>query len=115
MEGSIHLQLVPRSRKCGSIYPLPHTPSWHNAYLLKHRDKFTFYGRKHLCQNLRFYPGICLYGLRKSIKETSAMAVKLQTLKLPNKSWNSHQWGQLVQSKLCECDESIFQNKSKFL
>jgi hypothetical protein len=21
-----HLQLVPRSRKCGSIYPLPHTP-----------------------------------------------------------------------------------------
>jgi hypothetical protein len=23
-----HLQLVPRSRKCGSIHPLPHTPSW---------------------------------------------------------------------------------------
>jgi hypothetical protein len=22
-----HLQLVPRSRKCGSIHPLPHTPS----------------------------------------------------------------------------------------
>jgi hypothetical protein len=26
-----HLQPVPRSRKCGSIHPLPHTPSWHSA------------------------------------------------------------------------------------
>jgi hypothetical protein len=26
-----HLQLVPRSRKCGSIHPLPHTPSWRSA------------------------------------------------------------------------------------
>jgi hypothetical protein len=26
-----HLQLVPRSRKCGSIRPLPHTPSWRSA------------------------------------------------------------------------------------
>jgi hypothetical protein len=26
-----HLQLVPRSRRCGSIRPLSHTPSWHNA------------------------------------------------------------------------------------
>jgi hypothetical protein len=25
------LQLVPRSRKLGSIYPLPHTPSWGSA------------------------------------------------------------------------------------
>jgi hypothetical protein len=37
-----HLQLVPRSRKCGSIHPLPHTPSWRNASLVKHRDNFTF-------------------------------------------------------------------------
>jgi hypothetical protein len=36
------LQLVPRSRKCGSIYPLPHTPSWRSAQLVKHRDNFTF-------------------------------------------------------------------------
>jgi hypothetical protein len=28
-----HLQLVPRSRKCGSIHPLPYTSSWRNAYL----------------------------------------------------------------------------------
>jgi hypothetical protein len=27
-----HIQLVPRSRKCGSIHPLPHTPSWHNVF-----------------------------------------------------------------------------------
>jgi hypothetical protein len=26
-----HLQLVPRSRKCGSIHPLPHTSSWCNV------------------------------------------------------------------------------------
>jgi hypothetical protein len=26
-----HLQLVPRSRKCGSIHSLPHTPSWRSA------------------------------------------------------------------------------------
>jgi hypothetical protein len=26
-----HLPLVPRSRKCGSIHPLPHTPSWRSA------------------------------------------------------------------------------------
>jgi hypothetical protein len=26
-----HFQQVPRSRMCGSTYPLPHTSSWHNA------------------------------------------------------------------------------------
>jgi hypothetical protein len=26
-----HLQLVPRSRKCGSIHPFSHTPSWRSA------------------------------------------------------------------------------------
>jgi hypothetical protein len=26
-----HLQRVPRSRKSGSIHPLPHTPSWNSA------------------------------------------------------------------------------------
>jgi hypothetical protein len=26
-----HLQLVPSSRKCGSIHPLPHIPSWCSA------------------------------------------------------------------------------------
>jgi hypothetical protein len=26
-----------------NIHPLPHTPSWHNASLVKHRDNFTFY------------------------------------------------------------------------
>jgi hypothetical protein len=36
-----HLQLVPRSRKYGSIHPLPHTPLWCSAQLVKHRDNFT--------------------------------------------------------------------------
>jgi hypothetical protein len=26
-----HLQLVPKSRKCGPIHPLPHMPSWRSA------------------------------------------------------------------------------------
>jgi hypothetical protein len=40
MKVTTHLQLVPRSRKCGSIHPLPHTPSWHcqgQLYLLYHK------------------------------------------------------------------------------
>jgi hypothetical protein len=28
-------------KKCGAIPPLSHMPSWHNAYLIKHRDNFT--------------------------------------------------------------------------
>jgi hypothetical protein len=30
-ELTAHLQLVPRSRKRGSIHPLPHTSSWRGA------------------------------------------------------------------------------------
>jgi hypothetical protein len=33
---------VQRSRKNGSIHPLPYTPSWRIAYLVKYRDNFTF-------------------------------------------------------------------------
>jgi hypothetical protein len=29
---------VPKSRKCGSIHPLPYTPSWCRAKLVKNRD-----------------------------------------------------------------------------
>jgi hypothetical protein len=43
MKLTTHLQLVPRSRKCGSIHPFPHTPSWSNASLVKHRENFTFF------------------------------------------------------------------------
>jgi hypothetical protein len=42
MKLTTHLQLVPRSRKRGSIvHPLPHTSSWRSVELVKHRDKFT--------------------------------------------------------------------------
>jgi hypothetical protein len=37
-----HLQLVPRSRKCGSIHTLPQTPPRRSAELVKHRENFTF-------------------------------------------------------------------------
>jgi hypothetical protein len=48
-----HLQLLPRSRKCGSIHPLPHTPSWRSAYLVKHRDSIAF------TENSSVGPKIC--------------------------------------------------------
>jgi hypothetical protein len=38
-----HLQLVSRSRKCGSTYPLPHKFSWRSVLLVNHGDNFTFY------------------------------------------------------------------------
>jgi hypothetical protein len=37
----LHLQLVPRSRKRGSIHPLPYILSWRSAYLVKYRGNFT--------------------------------------------------------------------------
>jgi hypothetical protein len=42
MKLATYLQLVPRSRINGSIHPLPHTPPWCGASLVKHRDNFTF-------------------------------------------------------------------------
>jgi hypothetical protein len=38
-----HLQLVPKSRKLGSIHPLPHTSSWCSAQLVKHGGNFTYF------------------------------------------------------------------------
>jgi hypothetical protein len=49
-----HLYLVPRSRKSGSIHPLPHTSLWRNASLVKHRDNFSF-----LRGRLYFFPFVC--------------------------------------------------------
>jgi hypothetical protein len=37
-----HFKLGPRSRKCRSVHPLPHTHSRLSAYLVKHWDNFTF-------------------------------------------------------------------------
>jgi hypothetical protein len=35
--------LVLRSRKCGTIHPVPHMPSWHCAQLVKHTGQFYLY------------------------------------------------------------------------
>jgi hypothetical protein len=43
MKLTTHLQLVPRSRKCGCIHPFPSTPSWRSAELVKHGDSFTIF------------------------------------------------------------------------
>jgi hypothetical protein len=29
-------------KKRGSVHPLPYTPSWRSAYLVKYRDNFSF-------------------------------------------------------------------------
>jgi hypothetical protein len=42
MKLNTYLQLVQRPRKCGSIHPLHHIPSWRSALLVEHRDNFTF-------------------------------------------------------------------------
>jgi hypothetical protein len=42
MKLTIHLQLLPRSRTRGSIYPFPHTSSRPSTQLFKDRDNFTF-------------------------------------------------------------------------
>jgi hypothetical protein len=44
-EDNPQLKLVPRSRKCGSVHPLPHTPSWNSALLDKVKDNFTIFIR----------------------------------------------------------------------
>jgi hypothetical protein len=47
-----HLQLVlvSRSRTRGCLHPIPHTCSWRSAYVVKHKDNFTFavIGGRHL-------------------------------------------------------------------
>jgi hypothetical protein len=40
VEQTTHLQPVPRSRKRGTIYPLPYTSSWSGAKFVKHRENF---------------------------------------------------------------------------
>jgi hypothetical protein len=40
-------------KKGAAIPPLPHMPSWHTAYLIKHRDSFTLpLPRKKFCLKL---------------------------------------------------------------
>jgi (S)-2-hydroxy-acid oxidase len=41
---------VLRSRKHESIYPIPHTSSWHTVYSVKHEDNFTFIYRDVTCK-----------------------------------------------------------------
>jgi hypothetical protein len=39
---TIHLQLVPRSRKRGPVNPLPHKSSWRSGSLVNYKENFTF-------------------------------------------------------------------------
>jgi hypothetical protein len=78
-----HLQLVPRSRKMGSIHQLPHTPLWSTAYLVKHRNSFTFY----CLQMTKFQIKISwektqdvLSGQNPSLREDSNSYIKISLL-----------------------------------
>jgi hypothetical protein len=37
------LLISAKVKKCGSIHPLPHTPLWRSAKLVKHRYNFTLF------------------------------------------------------------------------
>jgi hypothetical protein len=85
-----HLQLVPRSRRCGSIHPLPHTPSWHSAQLVKHRDNFPF-----TTESGQFYALValpkgngppCTYG-RGSILLAQKLIYELMAVVVGNLQW----------------------------
>jgi hypothetical protein len=39
MKLTTHVQLVPRSRTCGSIHPLPHMLSWRSPWLVKAQEQ----------------------------------------------------------------------------
>jgi hypothetical protein len=54
-----HSQLVQKSRKLGSIHPLPQTSSWRSASLVKHRDNFTVFPfTEQKVPDLRMWMGI---------------------------------------------------------
>jgi hypothetical protein len=72
-----HLQLMPRSRKRGSIHPLPHTPSWRSAYLVKYRDNFSFF--RYPAEDIEMY---CLSFVYHSLFFLSALTLTHVTLML---------------------------------
>jgi hypothetical protein len=57
-----HLQLLPRSRKCGSMHPLLSMPSLHNDQLVRDRDNFTYVYRS-VPSNLMGRPNHVLFSL----------------------------------------------------
>jgi hypothetical protein len=53
--GTSDVQLVPRSRNCGSIHSFPHMPSWCSAYFVKHRNKFTLPAFRWTCRYVKTF------------------------------------------------------------
>jgi hypothetical protein len=49
----------------GVIPPLPHTPLWHSARLIKDKDNFTYGGRASSCEQMEGY--MCVYTEKPSI------------------------------------------------
>jgi hypothetical protein len=59
------LQLLPRSRKCGSIHWLPHTPSWHGASSLEHRNNFIKFVYRRIKESAKFIHTWLMYLSKK--------------------------------------------------
>jgi hypothetical protein len=73
MKLTTHLQLVPRSKKCGSIHPLPHVSSWRSTYLLTYSDNFTFY----------LWPYKIFWEILQVLKSLSSTSAQLTQQNLP--------------------------------
>jgi hypothetical protein len=92
MKLTTHPQLVPRSRKCGSIHPLPHTPSWRSAELVKHRDNFTFTCIPRSGYLFRKYSRF-LFGFILCLKWSVKKIKKLRSVNLIEEFYSFvHQW-----------------------
>jgi hypothetical protein len=51
-------------KKGGAIPPLPHMSSWHNAYLIKHRDNFTSYNNILKCCNAVVFKDVIVESIK---------------------------------------------------
>jgi hypothetical protein len=60
-------QLMLKSRKRGSTDPLPHTSSWHTAYLVKHRDNFIYFTFMKCCADSHIKSSYDLLILRMAV------------------------------------------------
>jgi hypothetical protein len=76
MRPTTYIQPVPRSRKCGSIQPLPHTPSWRSAYLVNNGNL----KRKKVWQIIHFHPAVVVENFNEDTGLWTARVQSVQWL-----------------------------------
>jgi hypothetical protein len=73
------LHLVPRSRKCGSIHPLPHTSSCRSVWSVKQTDYFNFISGfpETMCWHLHFPQACALHRMTLSAADATVVSCGL--------------------------------------